>query len=237
MDLEIREISAASQKEENDLNMIRKEHEEEVGKAQMEVERLQGLLTEVEEENDRMKNAIESLKEDKETQGNTRIETGNYWHATIMNIEAEMEDLQEQHRQEKETMTAEFSKIQAAMGTELTQKEELILELTSKVQESETNIHSIRKGYEMKMAELQEELKNQKALLEEQRDLEAHRNKEAEKERSSMEQTIKDISTELESLRKEQRSVQMLEEQLEHAGIKFKLALLVIGFAHTIRAL
>ncbi|ULU08129.1 hypothetical protein L3Y34_019310 [Caenorhabditis briggsae] len=56
------------QKEENDLNMIRKEHEEEVGKAQMEVERLQGLLTEVEEENDRMKNAIESLKEDKETQ-------------------------------------------------------------------------------------------------------------------------------------------------------------------------
>ncbi|ULU08130.1 hypothetical protein L3Y34_019311 [Caenorhabditis briggsae] len=129
-----------------------------------------------------------------------------------------MEDLQEQHRQEKETMTAEFSKIQAAMGTELTQKEELILELTSKVQGSETNIHSIRKGYEMKMAELQEELKNQKALLEEQRDLEAHRNKEAEKERSSMEQTIKDISTELESLRKEQRSVQMLEEQLEHAA-------------------
>ncbi|UMM20059.1 hypothetical protein L5515_015424 [Caenorhabditis briggsae] len=58
----------ASQKEENDLNMTRKEHEEEVGKAQMEVERLQGLLTEVEEENDRMKNGIESLKEDKETQ-------------------------------------------------------------------------------------------------------------------------------------------------------------------------
>ncbi|UMM20060.1 hypothetical protein L5515_015425 [Caenorhabditis briggsae] len=111
------------------------------------------------------------------------------------------------------------------MGTELTQKEELILELTSKVQESETNIHSIRKGYEMKgyemkMAELQEELKNQKALLEEQRVLEAQRNKEAEKERSSMEQTIKDISTALESLRKEQRSVQMLEEQLEHAERK-----------------
>ncbi|CAS00865.1 Protein CBG26190 [Caenorhabditis briggsae] len=68
----ISEMLAASQNEETDLNKLREEHEQEIGKVRKEVVRLQGLLEDVEEENGRMKNAIESLKEDKKTQGKSK---------------------------------------------------------------------------------------------------------------------------------------------------------------------
>ncbi|PIC21559.1 hypothetical protein B9Z55_026349 [Caenorhabditis nigoni] len=136
----------------------------------------------------------------------------------VMNMESEMEDLHDQHRQEKETMRAEFSKIQTVMVMELAQKEELILELTSKVQELETKIQNVNKDHKERMAKLQEELKKQKALLGEQRIMKAQKkNKNAQEERSLMKQTIKDLSTVLECMRRDQKWIQMLEEQLEDA--------------------
>ncbi|CAO4385134.1 unnamed protein product [Caenorhabditis nigoni] len=83
-------------------------------------------------------------------------------------------------------MTPEFSKIE--------------------VKESETKIKNVSKDFEEKVAKLQEGLKNQKDLLEEQRVLEAQSN-----------QTIKDLSTALESWRNKRRWIPMLEKQLEYA--------------------
>ncbi|CAO4366895.1 unnamed protein product [Caenorhabditis nigoni] len=207
---DLRDISLANQNEKIDLKKISEDHALEIGKLREEVGRLQESLRELEEENGMMKNLIESLREDKETQSQgLRLEMVGMQQA-VMNMEAEMEDLQEQHRQD-------FTKLQATMGNELAQKEELILELTSKVQESETKIQNVSKDHKEKMEKLQEELKTQKALLGEQRIMEAQKIEKAERERSLLKQTIKDLSTALESIRKDQKWIPMLEEQLEDA--------------------
>ncbi|ULT81873.1 hypothetical protein L3Y34_011676 [Caenorhabditis briggsae] len=56
------------------------------------------------------------------------------------------------------------------------QKEESIVNLSSEVKESKIKIKNVSKDFEEKMAELQEGLKNQKYLLEEQRILEVQSN-------------------------------------------------------------
>ncbi|PIC48252.1 hypothetical protein B9Z55_007298 [Caenorhabditis nigoni] len=207
---DLRDISLANQNEKIDLKKLSEDHELEIGKAREELEWMQGLLREVEEENGIMKNAMDSLIEDKDTQSQeSRLEMVGMQQA-VMNMEAEMEDLQEQHRQD-------FSKLRAAMGTELAQKEEIIVELTSKVQESGTKIQNVSKDYEEKIANLQEDLKTQKALLGEQRIMEAQKIEKAERERSLLKQTIKDLSTALESMRRDQKWIPMMEEQLEDA--------------------
>ncbi|CAO4366894.1 unnamed protein product [Caenorhabditis nigoni] len=214
----ISEMSAVNENEKTNLKKLCKYHEQEVGEIQRELERLQRLLIDVEEENDKRKNEIETLEEDKETlsqKSNLKI---SGLQQTITNLEVKTKDLKEQLCQEKETMAAEFSEIQAAMVNELSQKEAIIVDLSSKINESETKIKNISKDYEEKMSKLQDELKNQKALLEEQRVLEAQRNEEAERERSLMNQTIKDLSTALESMRRDQKWIPMMEEQLEDAA-------------------
>ncbi|PIC48248.1 hypothetical protein B9Z55_007297 [Caenorhabditis nigoni] len=214
---EIREVSEANVKVKIDLKKLRLGHEQEVGKIQREVERLQRLLIDVEEANDTMKNAIKTLEEEKKSQSQeSKLEIIDL-QQTITNLEVKTKDLNEQVRQEKETMATEFSKTKAAMVNELSQKEAIIVDLSSKINESETKIKNVSKDYEEKMAKLRVELKNQKTLLEEQRVLEAQRNKEAEREKSLMKQTIKDLSTALESMRRDQKWIPMMEEQLEDA--------------------
>ncbi|CAO4366892.1 unnamed protein product [Caenorhabditis nigoni] len=213
----IREVTEANVQWITNLKKIRIDHEQEVGEIQRELERLQRLLIDVEEENDKRKNEIETLEEDKETlsqKSNLKI---SGLQQTITNLEVKTKDLKEQLCQEKETMAAEFSKTQAAMVNELSQKEAIIVDLSSKVQESEINFKNISEDCEEKMAKFQVELKNQKTLLEKQRVLEAQRNEEAERERSVMKQTIKDLSNALESIRKDQKWISMMEKHLEDA--------------------
>ncbi|CAO4364283.1 unnamed protein product [Caenorhabditis nigoni] len=204
---EIREVSEANVQWKTDLKKLSEEREEEVGEIQREQFSAQQSQLEV-----------IGLQQE------------------VMEKDAEIEDLKEQLRcsdmkfpaehvlrqLERENKDAEVSKIQAAMGNKLSQKEELIKELFSKIREQEISIHNIKKGYEGKMAKLQEELKNRKDFLEEQRVLEAQRNREAERERTLMEQTIKDLSTALESLRQDQKWIPMMEEQLEDADKQLK---------------
>ncbi|PIC48241.1 hypothetical protein B9Z55_007295 [Caenorhabditis nigoni] len=220
----VREMSQLLEQERANGMQRSKEYDMEVGKIQ--------------EENDRMKNVIKTLENDKESLSQeSQLEVIGL-QQEVMNKDAEIEDLKEQLRcsdmkftaenvlrqLEREKKDAEISEIQAAKENELAEKEEIILNLSSKVSHLETKIQNLNKDHGEKMGTLQEELKNQKALLEETRVLEAQKvlteqkkNEEAEREKSVMKQTIKDLSNALESIRKDQKWIPMMEEQLENA--------------------